>query len=239
MGVLSWSPLAGGWLSGAFGEGKENTSRRSAMLPDRYDLTLPANQQKLAAVIELQKVADEAGHSLIELALAFVLAHPAVTCPIIGPRTMDQLESQLAVADITLDDDVLDRIDEIAPPGQNVGRGRPRLVTPVGRRQAPPPPLGGTAGVGQGCHQRFRGPDVGTSGRSLRSGRPFTTAHTTIGTARTASSTTSAISRRRRPASGPRGGVRRPGWTGTAGRAASGHGIRRPSAPPERSRAAA
>jgi aryl-alcohol dehydrogenase-like predicted oxidoreductase len=130
MGVLSWSPLAGGWLSGAFGEGKKNTSRRSAMLPDRYDLTLPMNQQKLAAVVELEKVAADAGHSLLELALAFVLAHPAVTCPIIGPRTMEQLDSQLAVADITLAEDVLDRIDEIAPPGQNIGGADPGWSPP-------------------------------------------------------------------------------------------------------------
>jgi aryl-alcohol dehydrogenase-like predicted oxidoreductase len=130
MGVLSWSPLAGGWLSGAFGEGKKNTSRRSAMLPDRYDLSLPMNQQKLAAVVELEKVAADAGHSLLELALAFVLAHPAVTCPIIGPRTMEQLESQLAVADITLAEDVLDRIDEIAPPGQNIGGADPGWSPP-------------------------------------------------------------------------------------------------------------
>jgi aryl-alcohol dehydrogenase-like predicted oxidoreductase len=130
MGVLSWSPLAGGWLSGAFGDGKKNTSRRSTMLPERYDLSLPMNQQKLAAVIELEKVAADAGHTLLELALAFVLAHPAVTCPIIGPRTMEQLESQLAVADITLDDDVLDRIDEIAPPGQNIGGADPGWSPP-------------------------------------------------------------------------------------------------------------
>jgi aryl-alcohol dehydrogenase-like predicted oxidoreductase len=121
MGVICWSPLAGGWLSGAFGEGKKNTSRRSAMLPERYDLSLFVNQQKLDVVIRLQKLAEEAGHSLIELSLAFVLAHPAVTCPIIGPRTMGQLESQLPVAQISLDGDILDRIDEIAPPGQNVG----------------------------------------------------------------------------------------------------------------------
>jgi aryl-alcohol dehydrogenase-like predicted oxidoreductase len=131
MGVLSWSPLAGGWLSGAFGEGKANTSRRSAMLPERYDLSLPMNQQKLAAVIALQQVADEAGCSLLELALAFVLSHPAVTCPIIGPRTMEQLESQLAAADLTLDPDVLDRIDEIAPPGRNVGGADPGWSPPA------------------------------------------------------------------------------------------------------------
>ena len=61
MGVLSWSPLAGGWLSGAFGAGKENTSRRSAMLPHHYDMSMPGNQQKLEAVSDLKKVADEAG----------------------------------------------------------------------------------------------------------------------------------------------------------------------------------
>jgi aryl-alcohol dehydrogenase-like predicted oxidoreductase len=130
MGVLSWSPLAGGWLSGAFGEGKENISRRSAMLPERYDLTLPMNRQKLAAVIELQTVADEAGHSLLELALAFVQAHPAITCPIIGPRTMEQLEAQLVTADITLGDDVLDRIDEIAPPTFCPGGADPGWAAP-------------------------------------------------------------------------------------------------------------
>ena len=80
MGVIPWSPLAGGWLSGAFGPGKQNTSRRSAMLPDRYDLSLPGNQKKLEAVTELETVADDAGLTMIELALAFVLEHPAVTC---------------------------------------------------------------------------------------------------------------------------------------------------------------
>ncbi len=120
MGVLSWSPLGGGWLSGAFGEGRANTSRRSAMLPDRYDLTKPDNQRKLEAVTSLQALADGAGLTLIELALAFVLAHPQVTCPIIGPRTMEQLESQLPAADLVLGDDLLDRIDEIVPPGTDV-----------------------------------------------------------------------------------------------------------------------
>ncbi len=120
MGVLSWSPLAGGWLSGAFGDGRDNTSRRSAMMPDRYDLSLPGNQRKLEVVTELQRLAGDIGASMVELALAFVLAHPDVTCPIIGPRTMEQLESQLPAAERTLGDDVLDRIDEIVPPGTNL-----------------------------------------------------------------------------------------------------------------------
>jgi aryl-alcohol dehydrogenase-like predicted oxidoreductase len=117
MGVLSWSPLAGGWLSGAFGSGKENTSRRSAMLPHHYNMSVPGNQQKLDAVTALGEVADGAGLSLIQLALGFVLEHPAVTAPIIGPRTMEHLESQLPALELRLSPEVLDRIDEIVPPG--------------------------------------------------------------------------------------------------------------------------
>ena len=117
MGVLPWSPLAGGWLSGTFGTGKANTSRRAVRVPARYDMSLPENQQKLAAVDQLTELAADAGLTLIQLALGFVMAHPAVTCPIIGPRTAEHLESQLAAADVKLDNDVLDRIDEIVPPG--------------------------------------------------------------------------------------------------------------------------
>ncbi|HVB91598.1 MAG TPA: aldo/keto reductase [Acidimicrobiales bacterium] len=117
MGVLSWSPLAGGWLSGAFGSGKGNTSRRSAMLPHHYDMSLPGNQQKLEAVTALLDVAEGAGLSLIQLGLGFVLEHPAVTAPIIGPRTMEHLESQLPALELRLSSDVLDAIDAIVPPG--------------------------------------------------------------------------------------------------------------------------
>ena len=120
MGVLPWSPLAGGWLSGKFGAGKENVSRRAARLPGRYDMSLPANQRKLEIVTTLTALADEAGVSLIEMALGFVLEHPAISSAIIGPRTMEQLESQLSAPSIQLEADVLDRIDEIVPPGTNV-----------------------------------------------------------------------------------------------------------------------
>jgi aryl-alcohol dehydrogenase-like predicted oxidoreductase len=120
MGVIPWSPLAGGWLSGQFGAGKENSSRRAQRAPGRYDLSIPANQRKLEIVTELATVADEAGLSMIELALAFVLEHPAVSAAIIGPRTMEQLESQLSAPDIRLETAVLDRIDEIVAPGTNV-----------------------------------------------------------------------------------------------------------------------
>ena len=120
MGVIPWSPLAGGWLSGSFGAGKENVSRRAARIPARYDLSLPGNQRKLEIVTELSSLADEAGLTLIELALAFVLEHPAISAAIIGPRTMEQLESQLSAPDVRLDAAVLDRIDQIVPPGTNV-----------------------------------------------------------------------------------------------------------------------
>jgi aryl-alcohol dehydrogenase-like predicted oxidoreductase len=120
MGVIPWSPLAGGWLSGRFGQGQENTSRRASRVPDRYDLGLPANQRKLEIVTELASVAADAGLSLIELALAFVLEHPAVSAAIIGPRTMEQLESQLSAPDVHLEPAMLDRIDALVAPGTNV-----------------------------------------------------------------------------------------------------------------------
>jgi aryl-alcohol dehydrogenase-like predicted oxidoreductase len=122
MGVIPWSPLAGGWLSGRFGAGKENTSARAARVPGRYDLDLPENRRKLEIVTELATVADEAGLTMVELALAFVLEHPAVSAAIIGPRTMEQLETQLSAPEVRLEAAVLDRIDEIVPPGTTVNR---------------------------------------------------------------------------------------------------------------------
>ena len=120
MGVIPWSPLAGGWLAGKFGTGKENSSRRAARIPGRYDLSHPGNQRKLEVVDQLTALADEIGISLIHLALAFAMEHPAVSAPIIGPRTMEQLQSQLGATEVRLDAGVLDRIDEIVPPGTNV-----------------------------------------------------------------------------------------------------------------------
>ncbi len=121
MGVIPWSPLAGGWLSGKWRkDAADLTSRRSAMVPQRYDMSLPENQRKLDAADALGQLADEAGISLIEMALAFVIRHPAVTAAIIGPRTMEHLESQLPAADTELSNELLDRIDEIVKPGINV-----------------------------------------------------------------------------------------------------------------------
>jgi len=120
MGVIPWSPLAGGWLSGRFRKDGDATSRRAERLPQRYDLSIPENQRKLDAAEALARLAEEAGMPLVQLALAFVLRHPAVTAPIIGPRTMEQLEGLLGATEVTLPDEVLDRIDEIVPPGTNV-----------------------------------------------------------------------------------------------------------------------
>jgi aryl-alcohol dehydrogenase-like predicted oxidoreductase len=124
MGVIPWSPLAGGWLSGKWRKGAEPPkSSRAERLPQRFDLSLPGNQRKLEAAEQLAQLAEEAGMTLIEMALAFVINHPVVTAAIIGPRTMEQLESQLTAADVTLSADVLDRIDEIVPPGTNLNPG--------------------------------------------------------------------------------------------------------------------
>jgi aryl-alcohol dehydrogenase-like predicted oxidoreductase len=121
MGVIPWGPLGGGWLSGRWRKGQEPPqSTRADRIPGRYDLSIPANQRKLDATEQLAQLADEAGLSLIHLGLAFVINHPAVTAAIIGPRTMDHLESQLGAADVKLDAAILDRIDEIVPPGTNV-----------------------------------------------------------------------------------------------------------------------
>ena len=132
MGVIPWSPLAGGWLTGRYRKGQEvPQSRRTTRLPGRYDLDLPGNQAKLDAVEELALLAEDAGLSLIHLALAFTLTHPAVTAPIIGPRTMEQLESQIGAAEITLSNDILDRIDKIVPPGVTLNRDDSGYLPPT------------------------------------------------------------------------------------------------------------
>jgi aryl-alcohol dehydrogenase-like predicted oxidoreductase len=121
MGVLSWSPLAGGWLTGRYRKGQEPPeSTRRDRVWGRYDLSRPENVRKLDVTEELALLAEEAGISLIHLAIAFVLRHPAVTSAIIGPRTMEQLESQLGAAEVVLDEALLDRLDEIVPPGRNL-----------------------------------------------------------------------------------------------------------------------
>jgi len=142
MGVIPWSPLAGGWLSGKWRkDGSDPGSHRAAMLPEHYDLAKPGNQAKLDAADALAEVAEQAGLTLIHLALAFVINHPAVTSAIIGPRTMEHLESQIGAADVILDAEVLDQIDEIVPPGRNIVAEDagyvPPSITQAWRRRRP------------------------------------------------------------------------------------------------------
>ena len=124
MGVMTYSPLAGGWLSGKYRKGQEvsgpGSAARSRRLPARYDASDPSNAAKLDVADALGALADETGLTLIQMAVAFATRHPAVTSAIIGPRTMEHLDSYLAADGIDLSDDVLDRIDEIVPPGVTI-----------------------------------------------------------------------------------------------------------------------
>jgi aryl-alcohol dehydrogenase-like predicted oxidoreductase len=141
MGVLPWSPLAGGWLTGGYRKGAElPESKRRKRMPARFDIEHPDNQRKLDAADALAELADEAGLSLIHLALAFVLQHPAVTAPIIGPRTLEHLQSQIGATEVALSVDVLDKIDKIVPPGVTISRADqgyqpPSLTDPLLRRR--------------------------------------------------------------------------------------------------------
>jgi aryl-alcohol dehydrogenase-like predicted oxidoreductase len=140
LGVLAWSPLASGWLSGAVREGREVATHRSALMPQRFDLTIPSNRARLDAVEQLAKVADAAGLTMIQLALGFVTAHPAVTSAIIGPRTLDHLQTQLAAGDTVLSADVLDAIDAVVAPGTDLAAHEkfdtpPALLDPSLRRR--------------------------------------------------------------------------------------------------------
>jgi aryl-alcohol dehydrogenase-like predicted oxidoreductase len=126
MGVLVWSPLCRGWLTGryrreSFDDSREaraqRTKERGGAIAKQFDMTRPENERKLDLVEGLAKVAADAGVSMTHMAVAFVLAHPAVTSAIIGPRTRAQLDDLLAAADVRLDNATLDSIDALVPPG--------------------------------------------------------------------------------------------------------------------------
>jgi aryl-alcohol dehydrogenase-like predicted oxidoreductase len=143
MGVIVWSPLAGGWLTGRYHDVSDidMNSGRAKRVPARFDPQIPQNRHKFELVTALEEVAVAAGISLTHLAMAFSLSHPAVTSAIIGPRTEDQLQDLLAGCDVELDDATLDRIDEIVAPGDNVSGGDsgylpPTLTTATLRRRA-------------------------------------------------------------------------------------------------------
>ena len=164
MGVIPYSPLAGGWLSGRYRKDSELTGPMSPArqrLANRFDMSLPANQRKLDAAEQLAELAGQAGLTLIELSIAFVLRHPAVTSAIIGPRTMEHLESQLAAADVRLSDDVLNRIDEIVPPGITINPADSGWVSPALA-------AGGTAPLGRLGHAGGAVGDLMTSEVGMR-----------------------------------------------------------------------
>jgi aryl-alcohol dehydrogenase-like predicted oxidoreductase len=147
MGVIVWSPLAGGWLAGKYRRGAEvpgdsravRYKERGSPIAKRYDPSQPENERKLDLVEDLEAVADKAGISLATMAIAFTLAHPAVTSAIIGPRTPQHLQELLDGADVRLDDDTLDAIDDLVPPGSLVydfDRGwTPQWMEPKARRR--------------------------------------------------------------------------------------------------------
>jgi aryl-alcohol dehydrogenase-like predicted oxidoreductase len=124
MGVMTYSPLAGGWLSGKYRKDRQvsgpGSATRAQRVPGAYDAANPANAAKLDAADALAELADEAGITLIQMAIAFVIRHPAVTSAIIGPRTMEHLDSYLAADGFQLPDDLLDRIDQIVPPAVTI-----------------------------------------------------------------------------------------------------------------------
>ena len=126
MGVLMWNPLCRGWLTGRYRRAgfddspQARASRgrdRGERIAAQFDLSRAENQRKLDLVEELVKVAADADLSMTHMAVAFTLAHPAVTSAIVGPRTMDQLQDMLAGTEVRLDQDTLDAIDELVPPG--------------------------------------------------------------------------------------------------------------------------
>jgi aryl-alcohol dehydrogenase-like predicted oxidoreductase len=120
MGAIVWSPLAGGWLSGKWRKGQKTpTSSRAQRRPEAFDLSIPGNKAKFEAADALGKLAEEYDMSLVTMAIAFTLNHPDVTSAIIGPRTMEQLTSQLDAADVKLEKELLDKIDKIVAPGTN------------------------------------------------------------------------------------------------------------------------
>jgi aryl-alcohol dehydrogenase-like predicted oxidoreductase len=143
MGVLTWSPLAAGFLSGKIRRGQEidMAAGRAKLQPQRFDPALPVTQRKLDAVEELVEVADGIGATLPELAVAFAATHPAVTSVITGPRTMEHLTGTLKGASLVLDDATLDRIDEIVPPGTDLykadGAWSPPWLTDTKLRRRP------------------------------------------------------------------------------------------------------
>jgi aryl-alcohol dehydrogenase-like predicted oxidoreductase len=142
VGVLSYGPLAAGWLSGQYRIGGDQpASAREGLIPGRFDISLASNQRKLAAADALARLAQDNGLTLVELAVGFALSHPAISSVIIGPRTHEHLEAYLKAGATELAADILDRVDEITDPGtqfieRDTGIDTPSL-RPAARRRTP------------------------------------------------------------------------------------------------------
>ena len=140
LGVLVWAPLNGGWLTGKYRSGQAPAASRAEREPDHFDFGGTMHDRKMTLVEDLARVADDAGVRLVDLAHAFVLAHPAVTSAILGPRTLAQLEDVLTGAGTRIPDDVWDRVDALVPPGLTLnpyddGYEAPELGDPSLRRR--------------------------------------------------------------------------------------------------------
>jgi len=125
MGMIVFSPLDGGYLSGRYKSKADFTDQSrvvsfSKRFHGGFNSEADDIQRKLLCVAELDKLADEAGIPLAQIAIAWTLEHPAVTSAIIGPRVMEHLETLLDASELRLDTAILDRIDEIVPPGTNL-----------------------------------------------------------------------------------------------------------------------
>jgi aryl-alcohol dehydrogenase-like predicted oxidoreductase len=128
MGILAWGPLGQGMLTGRVRRGQDSDVIRARFL------TAFSDERRLAAVEELIPLAEEAGLSMPHLAMAFAISHPGVTSALLGARTMEQLDDLLAGVDVVLPDEVLDRIDEIVPPGTDIGTLDQAYVPPAIRQ---------------------------------------------------------------------------------------------------------
>jgi aryl-alcohol dehydrogenase (NADP+) len=125
MGVLVWGPLGQGMLTGRVRRGQATDVIRA-----RFSTSF-SDERRLEAVEQLIHLAAEVGVSMPHLAMAFTIAHPGVTSALLGVRTMEQLDDLLAGMDTVLTDDVLDRIDEIVPPGTDIGTLDQAYVPPA------------------------------------------------------------------------------------------------------------
>jgi aryl-alcohol dehydrogenase-like predicted oxidoreductase len=125
MGTLVWGPLGQGMLTGRARKGQQTDLVRAAFFKAFSD------EHRLDAVEQLIPLSEDAGLPMTHLAMAFAITHPAVTSALIGPRTMTHLDDLLAGMNVTLSDDILDRIDEIVPPGTDIGTLDQAYVPPA------------------------------------------------------------------------------------------------------------